>query len=311
MTEQALDHLPVLYFEALDALKIKAAGCYLDATFGRGGHSEGILQQLGPNGQLYAMDKDLAAIRSSAERMAAENRFVIQQDSFAEMDQFLLHEGVNGAVDGVLMDLGVSSPQLDDPKRGFSFTEDGPLDMRMDATCGETAAQWLNHADVDEIALVLKTYGEERFARRIARALVARRALRFFTTTADLASVISAANPRWEKHKNPATRGFQAIRIYINRELDDLEVGLIKAVDALRSGGRLVVISFHSLEDRMVKRFIRGLSQPARIPKRLPVIDTGPAPVLRAIGKPLRASDQETNRNPRARSAVMRIAEKR
>ncbi|HHJ18301.1 MAG TPA: 16S rRNA (cytosine(1402)-N(4))-methyltransferase RsmH [Gammaproteobacteria bacterium] len=292
------------------ALNIKDEGRYLDATFGRGGHSQGIMKQLGQTGRLYAMDKDPMAILSAVERMGVESRFVIRQDSFAELDQFLLSEGVNDGIDGVLMDLGVSSPQLDDPERGFSFSDDGPLDMRMDADHGETAAQWLNHAAADEIAYVLKTYGEERFAKRIANAIVARREAQPFTTTADLASVVSAANPRWEKHKNPATRSFQAIRIYINQELDDLEIGLKKAVDALRSGGRLVVISFHSLEDRLVKRFIRSLSQPARIPKRLPVMDSGSRAVLRVIGKPIKPSEQETRRNPRARSAVLRIAEK-
>ncbi len=310
MNGDALSHLPVLYAEAMAALNIKDEGRYLDATFGRGGHSQGIMKQLGQTGRLYAMDKDPMAILSAVERMGVESRFVIRQDSFAELDQFLLSEGVNDGIDGVLMDLGVSSPQLDDPERGFSFSDDGPLDMRMDADHGETAAQWLNHAAADEIAYVLKTYGEERFAKRIANAIVARREAQPFTTTADLASVVSAANPRWEKHKNPATRSFQAIRIYINQELDDLEIGLKKAVDALRSGGRLVVISFHSLEDRLVKRFIRSLSQPARIPKRLPVMDSGSRAVLRVIGKPIKPSEQETRRNPRARSAVLRIAEK-
>lgn len=310
MNGDALSHLPVLYAEAMAALNIKDEGRYLDATFGRGGHSQGIMKQLGQTGRLYAMDKDPMAILSAVERMGVESRFVIRQDSFAELDQFLLSEGVNDGIDGVLMDLGVSSPQLDDPERGFSFSDDGPLDMRMDADHGETAAQWINHAAADEIAYVLKTYGEERFAKRIANAIVARREAQPFTTTADLASVVSAANPRWEKHKNPATRSFQAIRIYINQELDDLEIGLKKAVDALRSGGRLVVISFHSLEDRLVKRFIRSLSQPARIPKRLPVMDSGSRAVLRVIGKPIKPSEQETRRNPRARSAVLRIAEK-
>ena len=303
-------HAPVLYNEALESLNIKPDGVYLDGTFGRGGHSRGVLDKLGPKGRLYAIDKDPEAA-SAATRLAAEDdRLVFCKGSFAQMDELLGSQPGFTGLDGILLDLGVSSPQLDTPSRGFSFQAEGPLDMRMDTESGESAASWLNSASAEEIADVLWRYGEERFSRRIARRIVASRQERPLETTSELADLVRAAIPKKDLHKDPATRSFQALRIFINRELEDLQLGLEKSVELLRPGGRLVVISFHSLEDRIVKRFMRKLSQPRRLPRRLPVVDVDVVMPLKVLGKVVKAGADELSRNPRARSAVMRVAEK-
>lgn len=305
-------HISVLLDEAVHALGVRADGCYVDGTFGRGGHSRLILQQLGAQGRLTGFDKDPQAIAVGRQLAAADARFDIVQRSFADMRDELAQRGLGGSVDAVLLDLGVSSPQLDDASRGFSFTHDGPLDMRMNPDAGISAADWLAVASAEEIARVLKDYGEERFARRMAQAIVRRREEKPFTRTADLADVISAANPAWEKGKHPATRAFQGLRIHINNELGDLEQGLQAAVDSLAVGGRLVVISFHSLEDRIVKQFMRKLArgEADTLPRHLPIRPEPFVPVLKLLGKPLYAGEQELRQNPRARSAVMRVAEK-
>ena len=303
-------HTPVLYVEALRALNIRSGGRYLDTTFGRGGHSKGVLEGLGEAGRLFAMDKDPRAADIAAKDSVEESRLVFRKGSFADMDEFLLDEGVYGDLDGVFMDLGVSSPQLDSPERGFSFSHDGPLDMRMDTTAGVTARQWINAAVQADIAKTLRVYGEERYAGRIARAIVEARTESEITTTFELAEIIRAAIPNWERGKDPATRSFQALRIEINQELKDLEMGLEHSIHALRPGGRLVVISFHSLEDRIVKHFMRGLSRPAAQPRRMPPSLVEFHADLKIMGKPLRPQDSEIIANPRARSAIMRVAEK-
>ncbi|MDH4041701.1 MAG: 16S rRNA (cytosine(1402)-N(4))-methyltransferase RsmH [Gammaproteobacteria bacterium] len=302
-------HQTVLLREAVDALVTHPGGFYVDGTFGRGGHSRSLLERLDAGGRVLGVDKDPAA-REVAEQLArTESRFCFFHGSFAELPGELRRLGVD-AVDGILLDLGVSSPQLDDSERGFSFLQDGPLDMRMDTTRGETAAQWLSHAGVDEIARVLKEYGEERFSRRIAAAIVAAGSEQAITSTGRLAQVVSAANPKWEKHKHPATRAFQAIRIQVNRELDDLKELLAAALDMLRVGGRLVVISFHSLEDRMVKRYMRDMARGEQFPMGVPVRDSALNRRMRLVGKAVRASDDEVAGNVRSRSAIMRVAEK-
>lgn len=307
-----MQHLPVLYTESLEALAIKKDGVYLDCTFGRGGHSRGILDQLGPSGRLLAFDRDAEAVNSpGAQALSSDGRFSLIHGCFSELEEVVAKAGLLGRIDGVLMDLGVSSPQLDNPDRGFSFLNDGPLDMRMDGHAGITAAQWLAHADERDLVKVLFEYGEERFARRIARAIVARRSENPLMTTRQLAELVEDAVPVREKHKHPATRSFQAIRIEINRELEELKNGLVQAVKVLKPGGRLVVISFHSLEDRIVKRFIRAESGAKYDPGKLPVkesdIDKG---VLKKIGKAIKADANEVASNPRARSAIMRVAER-
>lgn len=303
-------HVTVLLNEAVEALITDPAGTYIDGTFGRGGHSGLILQQLAPEGRLLAIDKDLAAIATAREKFAADTRFAIAHDSFASLQQLAAERGLVGKVQGILLDLGVSSPQLDEAERGFSFMQDGPLDMRMDQTRSPSAAEWVNSASEEDIAWVLKEYGEERFARRMARAIVAERQKRPFERTSHLAEVVKAANPAWEKGKHPATRAFQAIRIHINRELADLEQVLTQALAVLAPGGRLVVISFHSLEDRLVKRFIRQQEQGDPVPKGLPVREEQLNKTMRSLGKAIKASDQEVDANVRSRSAVMRVAEK-
>ncbi|MBA3582795.1 MAG: 16S rRNA (cytosine(1402)-N(4))-methyltransferase RsmH [Gammaproteobacteria bacterium] len=303
-----MPHQTVLLEAAVEALNIKPDGVYIDATFGRGGHSAAVLHRLGPAGRMFALDQDPQAIAAAQIRFAGESRFVIEHGSFANLNEFCQHWGVAGRVDGLLFDLGVSSPQLDDAERGFSFMRDGPLDMRMNNAAGMTAAEWLNSAAQDEIATVLWQLGEERFSRRIAAAIVETRIEQPFTTTLQLARVVAAAVPRKDKHKHPATRSFQAIRIFINRELDVLEQVLTQSVDLLKVGGRLVVISFHSLEDRVVKNFVREKSTQVRVPRRMPV-NVERSLRWHVVGKPVRASEQETMRNPRARSAIMRIAE--
>lgn len=303
-------HITVLLHEAVDALVTKPNGFYIDGTFGRGGHSALILSRLSTDGTLMAIDKDLAAIEAAARRFAEESRFSIEHGSFAQLREFVSARDLTGKVDGVLLDLGVSSPQLDDAERGFSFMHDGPLDMRMDQSRGLSAAEWINTAAEDEIAYVLKEFGEERFAKRMARAVIAEREKKPFTRTKHLAEVIKEANPAWEKGKHPATRAFQAIRIFINNELGDLDDVLEQAIDVLAPGGRLVVISFHSLEDRAVKRFIRRQEQGDPVPRGLPIRDDQLNKRVRAIGKAIKASDDEVNANQRSRSAIMRVAEK-
>ena len=302
-------HQTVLLREAVDALVTDRSGYYVDGTFGRGGHSREILAALGDEGRLLAIDKDPQAMAVAEQLKESDGRFDCEHGSFAQLPHQLRRKGID-AVDGVLLDLGVSSPQLDDGARGFSFNHDGPLDMRMDTSGGITAAQWLSKADHAEIASVLREYGEERHAGRIANAILDARAEAPLETTAQLARVVSEANPSWEKNKHPATRSFQAIRIWINRELGDLEEFLDAACGLLRPGGRLVVISFHSLEDRMVKRFIRRMEKGPDVPRGVPLREDQLQRSMRSLGKPIRASAAELSDNPRARSAVMRVAER-
>jgi 16S rRNA (cytosine1402-N4)-methyltransferase len=299
-------HLPVMYAQVLDGLNVRGNGTYLDGTFGRGGHARGVLEQLGPGGRLLVMDKDPEAIAVAEREFAADPRVAIYRGSFAELAQW--NETAAG-LDGILFDLGVSSPQLDVAERGFSFGKDGPLDMRMDPDSGLSAAQWLAQADERDIADVLWTYGEERMSRKIARTIVARRAEQPLLRTAQLADLIGSVMPRGDSKIHPATRSFQAIRIFINRELADLEIGLDAAMARLKPGGRLAVISFHSLEDRIVKQFILRHSKAPPANRRMP-IEVAFTPVLLAIGGAQKAFDEETSVNPRARSAVLRVAEK-
>jgi 16S rRNA (cytosine1402-N4)-methyltransferase len=303
-------HRPVLLDEVLDALQVKQDGLYVDGTFGRGGHAAAVLERLGARGRLLAFDKDPFAINYAADRFGNELRLITRGGSFGNLQSVATELGWQGKVDGILLDLGVSSPQLDDASRGFSFLNDGPLDMRMDPHSGLSAADWLAGADAEQIADVLWRYGEERHSRRIARAVVASRAAGPIRSTRQLAELIATAVPGREGRKHPATRSFQAIRIFINRELQDLEAVLPQAVDVLAAGGRLAVISFHSLEDRLVKRFIRDQQRGPQLPPDLPVMPQAFAPRLRAVGKPVRASEQEVRSNPRARSAVLRVAER-
>lgn len=300
------EHVSVLLAESVSALSVRADGSYLDGTFGRGGHSREILSLLSPSGQLMAVDKDPAA-EASAKAFADDSRFKFVAGSFADISDFVS----DGSLDGILLDLGVSSPQLDDAARGFGFNGDGPLDMRMDTRSGMTAAEWIASAPEQEIADVIKTYGEERFAKRMASAIVKVRVDTPITGTRQLASIIADANPKWEPNKHPATRAFQAIRIFINRELEDLELALSSMVDKLVIGGRLVVISFHSLEDRIVKRFMRDQARGVQLPRHVPVVDSDAGKTLNLIGKAIKPSDEEVARNPRSRSAVMRVAERR
>lgn len=301
-------HHPVLLQEVLEALAVRTDGIYVDATFGRGGHAAAILERLGPEGRLYAMDRDPEAI-VAAQRFEPDRRFHITRGSFAMLGAMAQAAGIEGRVSGVLLDLGVSSPQLDDPRRGFSFLGDGPLDMRMDPEQGMSAADWLGQASEQEIVRVLKVYGEERFARRIARAILAARQQAPITRTGRLAEIIAAAVPKREPGRHPATRSFQAIRIHVNRELEELETVLPQAVDLLAPGGRLAVISFHSLEDRLVKRFMRRECKGEELPLDLPVTGTSQGR-LRLVGKARHAGEAEVQANPRARSAVLRVAER-
>lgn len=308
---QEFNHKSVLLDEAIELLVHDADGVYMDGTFGRGGHSGLILQHLSPNGKLQAFDKDPLAIAEAQLMIAEDPRLSIFQTSFANLGQIAEQHDCFGKVHGILLDLGVSSPQIDDASRGFSFQHDGPLDMRMNPDEGESAAQWLARAGAEEIADVLYHYGEERFSRRMARAIVEHRKLQPITTTKQLANIIAVANPKWEKGKNPATRAFQGIRIHINQELKDLEVGLQVALETLAPGGRLVVISFHSLEDRIVKRFIRQHAKgDSHIPRGLPVTEDQLNRRLTLMGKARKPTPYEVDINPRSRSAVMRVAEK-
>jgi len=307
-------HYSVLLSESVDALITNPDGIYVDGTFGRGGHSSEILKRLSERGALVAFDKDPEAVAVGKAIALEDSRFHIVHGSFIQLSalsELVVSMGRTfSGVDGILLDLGVSSPQLDVADRGFSFMKDGPLDMRMNNAQGQTAADWLNTAEEDEIAFVLKEYGEEKFARRMARAVVNERTLRPLETTAQFADIVSRANPRWEKGKHPATRAFQAVRIYINSELDDLAQVLTAGVSQLNSGGRFVVISFHSLEDRMVKRFFRDQSRGRQFPAGIPVTEDMLERKLKIIGRANRAGQSELKENIRSRSAVVRIAEK-
>ena len=301
-------HQTVLLEEAVEALRIKADGVYVDGTFGRGGHSRAILARLGSSGKLIALDRDAMAIAAAME--IADPRLAAVHAQFGALREVIRRAGV-AHVDGVLLDLGMSSPQLDAADRGFSFRFDGPLDMRMDTSRGQTAAQWLEQSSEREIREVIKRYGEERFAKQIARAIVAARSRGPVDRTRQLAEIVAKAVPAREPHQDPATRTFQAIRIHVNQELEELALMLPQCLEVLNDGGRLVVISFHSLEDRIVKQFMRTHSQPGALPARLPVrAHELPKPRLRLIGKPVFPSRAEIAANPRARSAVMRVAER-
>ncbi len=303
-------HHSVLLQESINGLAINAGGIYIDGTFGRGGHSKAILQHLNQSGRLIAIDKDHEAILHAKQYFSDDPRFTIVRGSFGNLTEIANQFGVHGRINGILLDLGVSSPQLDNPARGFSFMQHGPLDMRMDLEQDLDAARFINRAEADEMARVFKEYGEERFARRIAGAIVSAREESPILTTEALAEIVKAANPKWEKHKHPATRVFQAIRIHINRELTDLMACLNQCVSALAVGGRLVVISFHSLEDRIVKQFMRteeqGLCPPPGVPIKAAEIKT----CFKRIGKAIKPQDEEIKQNIRSRSAVLRIGEK-
>ncbi|MGK3124853.1 16S rRNA (cytosine(1402)-N(4))-methyltransferase RsmH [Candidatus Pantoea formicae] len=304
-------HTTVLLDEAVNGLNIREDGIYIDGTFGRGGHSRLILSQLGANGQLLAIDRDPQAIAAAAE--IQDPRFSIVHGPFSALADYVEERGLTGKIDGVLLDLGVSSPQLDDADRGFSFMRDGPLDMRMDPTRGQSAAEWLMNAEEADIAFVIKTYGEEKFGKRIARAIVERNREQPITRTKELATLIAAAMPVKDKFKHPATRTFQAIRIWINSELEEIDIALKGAMSVLAPGGRLSVISFHSLEDRLVKRFMRDQSRGPQVPAGIPMTESQLKALggreLKTLGK-LIPGEAEVNENPRARSSVLRIAER-
>ena len=303
-------HVPVLMQEAVAALMTDKNGFYVDGTFGRGGHSGQILGELSGGGRLLAIDKDEQAVATGSFKFGDDPRFAIEHGSFANLSGWLNQRKKMGQVAGILLDLGMSSPQLDQAERGFSFLQDGPLDMRMDQSSGQTAAEWINSVPEEDIAKVLKDFGEERFSRRMARAVVTARTQQPIVTTGRLAKIITGANPAWEKDKHPATRAFQGIRIFINRELQDLDELLPLAIDALKVGGRLVVISFHSLEDRRVKRFIQRCEQGDEFPSGVPVTKDKLNRRLKRLGKAVKPEVDELQRNPRARSAIMRVAEK-
>ncbi|MHC3773728.1 16S rRNA (cytosine(1402)-N(4))-methyltransferase RsmH [Pantoea agglomerans] len=309
--QENFKHTTVLLDEAVNGLNIREDGIYIDGTFGRGGHSRLILSQLGEKGKLIAIDRDPQAIAAAAEII--DPRFAIIHGPFSALAEYVSERDLVGKIDGILLDLGVSSPQLDDAERGFSFMRDGPLDMRMDPSRGHSAAEWLLHAEEADIAFVLKTYGEERFAKRIARAIVERNREQPMTRTRELAEVISIAMPVKDKFKHPATRSFQAIRIWINSELEEIDIALKGAVEVLAPQGRLSVISFHSLEDRLVKRFMRDQSRGPQVPPGIPMTEHQLRALggreLKLLGK-MSPGDAEVSENPRARSSVLRIAEK-
>jgi len=311
MTSDNFKHTTVLLDDAVDGLNIQPEGIYIDGTFGRGGHSRLILSQLGEKGRLIAIDRDPQAI--AAAEQIDDPRFSIIHGPFSQLGDYVESLGLVGKIDGILLDLGVSSPQLDDAERGFSFMRDGPLDMRMDPSQGESAAQWLMRAAEEDIAFVIKTYGEEKFGKRIARAIVERNRLAPMTRTKELAEVIAAAMPVKDKHKHPATRSFQAIRIWINSELEEIERALASSIKALAPRGRLSIISFHSLEDRLVKRFMRTHSRGVQVPAGVPMTEAQIQALggreLRSLGKSVPGS-AEVAENPRARSSVLRIAER-
>lgn len=306
-------HITVLLHEAVDGLAIKPGGIYIDGTFGRGGHSRLILSKLGEQGRLIAIDRDPRAIAEA--NTITDSRFQIVHSAFSSIPEICEELGLIGKIDGILLDLGVSSPQLDEAERGFSFMRDGPLDMRMDTTKGLSAMEWLAQVSVDDLAWVLKEFGEERFAKRIAQAVVSynKSATEKISRTLQLAQIIADAVPFKDKHKHPATRSFQAIRIYINSELDELEKALNSALTVLAPEGRLSIISFHSLEDRMVKQFMRKQSKGEAVPKGLPILESelNKNIPLKTVGKAIMPSEAEIEANPRSRSAVLRVAEKR
>ena len=307
---EQVEHTTVLLQEAVEALVTDPDGFYVDGTFGRGGHTAELLARLSGRGRVLAIDKDPQAIASGEERFAQDDRLGFFHGSFAELQNVAAQMEKAGEISGVLLDLGVSSPQLDQADRGFSFMRDGPLDMRMDTSRGLSAAEWIASADEQEIARVIKEYGEERFARRMASAVIRERAIKPITGTVQLAKILAAAHPAWERGRHPATKAFQGIRIFINRELDDLEDLLAQVIDTLKVGGRLVIISFHSLEDRRVKRFIRDQEQGIKLPKNLPVRDVDRGVRLVKVGKAIKPAVSEVDGNVRSRSAVMRIAER-
>jgi 16S rRNA (cytosine1402-N4)-methyltransferase len=310
MTAQ-FEHISVLMDETIDALAIQPDGIYMDGTFGRGGHSGQILARLSETGRLQAIDQDPQAIMA-AEKFAKDSRFAIAHTRFSNIYEVAKENDLLGKVDGILLDIGVSSPQLDDADRGFSFMKDGPLDMRMDPTSGRSAAQWLAEAELEDITHVIKTYGEEKFGRRIAHKVLEVREHTPITTTKQLADLVDEAVPVKDKFKHPATRTFQAIRIYINSELEEIQTALQASIDVLKPGGRLVVISFHSLEDRIVKQFIKKQSKGAALPRGLPLTDAqiNKNLTLKAVGKAIKPSKDEIERNPRSRSSVLRVAQR-
>jgi len=303
------DHFTVLLHETVEGCVVDPDGIYVDGTFGRGGHSELILSKLSEHGRLYGIDKDPLAIETGKALELKDSRFKIINASFAELQEQMQARGIE-KIDGLLLDLGVSSPQLDDAERGFSFMRDGPLDMRMDPTSGVSAEEWIAKVSAEELARVMKEYGEERFAKRMANAVIREREVQHINRTVQLAEILKEANPAWEKHKHPATRAFQGIRIHLNNELSDLEKILDQSVDVLKVGGRLAVISFHSLEDRMVKRFIRRQEQGRPVPRGLPVLDTDLGKTMIKMSKAIKPKANEVGGNVRARSAVLRIAER-
>lgn len=310
MADEALPHRPVLLAETVAALDIRPDGRYVDATFGRGGHAAAILERLGPAGSLLALDRDPAAGEWARSRFRDDVRFQFVQTAFSRLADIIAERGLCGRVDGVLLDLGVSSPQLDDPARGFSFGRDGALDMRMDPTSGNGAAEWIDRVGENELERVLVEFGEERFHRRVARAIVAARKQAPIATTARLADIVSSAVPTREPGKHPATRTFLAVRIAVNDELRELQAALPQAVRALAPGGRLAVISFHSLEDRMVKRFMREQARGREAPLDLPVKGTPEGANLKLVCRAVRPTATEVAINPRARSALLRVAER-
>jgi len=303
-------HKSVLLDESITGLAIKPDGIYLDGTFGRGGHSRAILSQLNEFGRLIAIDKDLDAIAHAKQHFSDDPRFVIKHGSFSDLEPLAKACGVYGQINGILLDLGMSSPQLDNAERGFSFMQEGPLDMRMNVQQDLDAARFVNYAKDTEMAMVFREYGEERFAARIARAIVAAREQTPILTTGSLAEIVKQANPKWEKHKHPATRVFQAIRIHINQELHDLTLCLQQSINALAVGGRLVVISFHSLEDRIVKQFMREKEQGVRPPSHIPLREVEMKTGFKRVSKAIKPQKSEVQENVRSRSAVLRIGEK-
>jgi len=310
MTDSHSEHLPVLLNETVDSLAVKADGIYIDGTFGRGGHARQVLSRLSENGRLLGLDKDPAAIATGQALSEQDPRFNIEQCSFADIATAVNERLWRGKVDGILLDIGVSSPQIDVAERGFSFQKDGPLDMRMNPDAGMSAAEWLATAKVEDITFVIKTLGEERFGKRIANAIVETREHTPIVSTTQLAALVDKAMPFREKNKHPATRTFQAIRIYINNELEDLKAGLEQSLDVLAVGGRLSVITFHSLEDRIVKRYFRDEAKGDDLPSNFPIRADELNPRIKLVGKAIKASEQELATNPRARSAVLRVVEK-
>ncbi len=304
------DHQPVLLDEVIEALRIDPEGLYLDATFGRGGHTRAILERLDERGRVVALDRDPAAIEYGRRQFADEARLKLVHCNFSQVAMVLKESQLEQRFNGVLMDLGVSSPQLDDAERGFSFMRNGPLDMRMDTTQGESASEWLMRVEMEDLVFVLKKYGEEKFGRRIATAILAYRQEQPITETEQLVRIIEQAMPVKEKHKHPATRSFQAIRMHVNQELQSIETALEAMLPALAIGGRLAVISFHSIEDRMVKRFMKAKVSRPPIPRGLPVMEPDVALPYRLACKPRVAGEQELKSNPRSRSARLRVLER-